>query len=411
MGVHSLRVRIALAVAIISLIVSSLVGLALADRAERSAVQALREQTLGQLDAAAAGYRVDGRLRGGATTATRGPADLTAGLAEGDRRSFYDGTTMWAAERIGPSVVLTIEAPGQELREEAATRARWLVLTILGSAVASGLLGWVVATALSRRLRRAARSVHRVAAGEPGARAHEGGRDEVAALTRAIDEMADRLSARLEAEQAFTADVAHELRTPLTGLVSAAELLGDDEAAELVRAQVRRMRLLVEDLLEISQLERGTEDVVAQPLDLATIAPALLDRARTHLALDVGRAPEITLEVRSTGTVLVEERRLDRVLSNLFTNLARHGGQRGRLLVEGTSLILEDDGPGYPEELIGQGPRRFHGLGANKGSGLGLTIALRQLQAMGGRLVLGQAEAPWTGARTVIELSGAPARR
>ena len=405
MGRHSLRVRIALAVAVVSLLVSSLVGVALAQQADRAAVDTLRDQTLGQLDTATAGYRVDGRLRAGATTGEVGPPSLREGLAEGDRRSFFDGSTMWAAERVGEDIVLTVHAPADDLVDAREARRRGLAAAIIGSGLASGALGWWAATALSRRLRRAAATAGAVAsgsvaAGEPGARTFEGGRDEVAVLTRAVDDMADRLSARLEAEKAFTADVAHELRTPLTGLVSAAELLPDDEASDLVREQVARMRGLVEDLLEISRLERGAEAVELAPVDLADAVRRLLGRTLDALP----SAPEVELEVGSSSPVLVEERRLERVLHNLVANLGRHGGGRARLLVDGTRLVLEDDGPGYPAELIASGPQRFHGVGATKGSGLGLTIAARQLEAMGGRLELGRAEPPCTGARTTVLL-------
>lgn len=400
----SLRLRIALAVAATSLIVSGIVGGIIAQQSADDARTSLRDQALGRLTAASEGYRIDGRLRFDASLDPHLPPPLlVGGMAVGQRRSLFDGDWMWAAERIAEGKTLTVRLPADPLWDKDAERVQSLGLAGLASVVTSTLLGWAAATQVSRRLRRAASSASaiaadnrtgpgepveaaagRVAPGEAPTRIHEGGRDEVAALTAAVDAMADALRARIEVEKAFTADVAHELRTPLTGLVSAAELLpDDDEAALLVRRQVARLRRLVEDLLEVSRLDHGAEETQTQEVDLADATRAALGGLT-----NVPGAPDVEADLPAQGArVLLDPRRFERVLANLLTNAARHGGGACRVAVAGPVVTLRDDGPGYPEEVVVGGPRRFHGSGKSKGAGLGLTIASKQAASMDAVLV------------------------
>lgn len=397
---RSIRLRIALAVMLVSFAVSSAVGFVLAQQAATSALEAMRSEALGRLTVASDGYSLDGRLRyGAALDPASAPDAVRAELADPDverRMTYYDGSTMWAAERLGPEVVLVValDATSLDVQDEARLDALgWAALTsLLGSAV----LGWAAGTTLSRRLRRAATAADAIAEGSPDARAGQGGHDEIARLTGAVDDMADALGSRLAAEQEFTADVAHELRTPMTGLVSAAELLPEGEVTDLVRQQVDRLRRLIEDLLEVSRLDRGTVAAELVEVDLGVAVRASLDRlASQH------RVAALDLQVGGTDRVSLDERRLDRVLGNLIGNLARHGGGTGTLRVEGGRLELTDSGPGYPADVLEHGPRRFHASGATKGSGLGLTIALKQAESMGASVELGSADHV-PGARTVV---------
>lgn len=397
---RSIRVRIALTVAAVSLLVSGVVGGLLAQQSALADREALRSEALGRLTVVVDGYSLDGRLRyGAALDPLEAPRELRSQLsdpAKERRVSFYDGDTMWASARLGPDVVLTIALDGSGIEAQNDARLRALGWAMLAAAVFSSLLGWMAGTTLSRRLRRAAVAAHDIAEGSPDARAGQGGRDEVARLTTAVDDMADALRRRLVAEREFTADVAHELRTPMTGLVSASELLPEGEVPDLLRQQVQRQRLLIEDLLEVSRLDRGAVAAELTDVDLGEAVRASLQRlAAQH------RVADLDVHVGDTAVVSLDERRLDRVLGNLIGNLARHGGGSGALRVEGDHLELTDSGPGYPADVLEHGPRRFHGSGATKGSGLGLTIALKQAESMGASVELGSAE-PGPGARTVV---------
>lgn len=381
---RSVRTRIAVTVALISMLVSGVVGFVLAERSASAAKEAVRGQALERLSLASDGYALDGKLRYGAVLDdSLAPASLRQELADPNvtrEVTVYDGRRMWAGGRLGPHVVLTLGLDASDLEAQDRERLSALAAAAAVAALVSAVLGIAAGTTLSRRLRRAAVAATAIGRGDVAARAAQPGHDEIAQLTRAVDVMTDALQRRLVAEQEFTSDVAHELRTPLTGLVSAAELLPDDPSSDLVRLQVERLRRLVEDLLEISRLDRRDDCASLTRRDLGGQVRSSLARLDPDGSLRV--------EVLSSEEVALDERHLDRVLANLLANLRRHGGGHGTATVEGRRLTVRDEGPGYPDDIMRWGPRPFHAEGASKGSGLGLTIAMKHAEHLGARLYL-----------------------
>ncbi|MEI2713478.1 MAG: HAMP domain-containing sensor histidine kinase [Nocardioides sp.] len=370
---HSIRSRIAAAMAAVTLVVLVVVGALVLQQAGVDGRERLREQANERLAAAALVYSVNGRLTQGASIAADGPPKaLIATLDQvGDQATFFDGSKMWAAERLGPEVVMNVRLDAAPLRDEQTALRQSLLFAGLIAFLAAALLGWWAATGLSRRLRRAAGLA---ASGEHDLTAVVGGRDEVTALSQAVDEMTAALAARVERERQFGADVAHELRTPLTALVTSAELLPEDESSALVRRQVDRLRRLVEDLLELFRAESGQAEVRREPVDLGVLATDATEQA--------------TLVVEDPAVVETDPRRVHLIVSNLVRNAAAHGGQRVTVTVRGASIEVRDDGPGYPEQVLTQGPLRFRRHSGAAGSGLGLAIASAQAELLGARLTL-----------------------
>lgn len=377
---HSLRLRIALTVGLVAILSVLVVGFVVDRQAGIDARERLRAQALSDLNAAATLYGIDGRLHFGASVdPSLPPPSLRAAVAHDGTASYFDGTTMWAAKQVTSRVVMTVALPAATLQHQRDQLRSSMVVAGGIAVLLAGALGWLAATGLSSRLRSAADAVARGDA----APVTRPGKDEVAALTRAVDDATASLAERLRAEQEFSANVAHELRTPTTGLVSAVELLPPSPESQLVGRQVQRLRALVDDLLEISRLESGQDEAVLQRVDSAELVG---DREASVLR---------------SSTVLAEPRRVERILSNLVANADAYAGGH-RILVDGERLIVEDDGPGYPNELLASGPRRFSG----RGTGLGLTIALRQAQAMGAALELeNRAEG---GARATVRFLSTP---
>lgn len=250
------------------------------------------------------------------------------------------------------------------------------------------------------RLRTAATAARAIAAGGTDTRIGElvDGRDEVADLAAAVDLMSRELHRRLEDEQRFTADVAHELRTPLTGLVTAAELLPPGRPTQLVQNRVQALRALVEDLLEVSRLDADVElpDLSAVPLERAV---------RRTVALT---GLEVEVEMAADASVRTDLRRLDRILGNLLLNADRHGGGPIRLHVDAHRLTVRDHGPGFPAELLRDGPQRFRTSvrERGRGHGLGLTIAQGHTRVIGATLTF--TNHPTGGAVATLHLPAAP---
>ncbi|MFJ6797707.1 sensor histidine kinase [Streptomyces sp. NPDC091268] len=358
-----------------------------------------REKALGKLDRTITLYESGARLPRGEGIDPRGlPAELRALAAAGKRGTAVGEhrgrSVMWAA---APAERDSVIAAAVDFRGSERTIAE-LDRAILGSsALAIGvtlLIGALGVTRITRRLHQTAQVARRISAGDLDARVNDPARakDEVAAVSRALDTMAVSLQRKLEAEQRFTADVAHELRTPLTGLIAAAELLSPGRPAELVRDRVRAMRSLTEDLLEISRLDAGRERPELDSYDLADLAAGAIRASGT----------DTRLVVVSSHVVETDRRRLERILGNLLANAHRHGAMPVTVTVEGRTVTVADAGPGYPEYLLTAGPQRFRTEGTNKGHGLGLTIAAGQADALHATLAFDNP--PEGGARARVTL-------
>ncbi|MFI8370689.1 HAMP domain-containing protein [Streptomyces sp. NPDC085466] len=156
-------------------------------------------------------------------------------------------------------------------------------LLALAAAVPVAVYG---AGLLARRLGHVAETAARISAGDLDFRSGPTkGDDEVADIAATVDRMADTLAQRLRTERRFTADVARELRTPVGGLLAAADLLPPGETEDLLRARIRDLRGLVEDLLEISRLDAGADRPVRARVPLAAAVTEAV--ARTGLETEV----------------------------------------------------------------------------------------------------------------------------
>ncbi|MFG1827407.1 sensor histidine kinase [Microbispora bryophytorum] len=328
------------------------------------------------------------------------PPELLRQVAAGKTVTWYDDTKpdepwMWAAVRDNGRVLAVKMDMGAERRSLQALDRHIIMATLAALAIVMPLAA-LVAELSNRRLRRVAGTVRRIAGGDLDARIGAGGRtrDEIGEISAAVDSMASALQERLLAEQRFTADVAHELRTPLMGLITSAELLPEGEVTELVRDRVGVLRALVEDLLEISRLDAGAERADHVPVPLGEVVEESVRRTGLPARVEVTAHPMAD----------TDPRRLDRIIANLVANAHRHGRPPVEVSVRGTTIVVRDHGPGFPDTLLAEGPRRFR-TGAKergKGHGLGLTIALGQAQVIGAALDF--ANAPDGGAVATVRL-------
>ncbi|MER5809689.1 HAMP domain-containing sensor histidine kinase [Streptomyces sp. NPDC002033] len=407
----SLRWKIALTTTTVCCLVAAVLGILVHDVVARQVVGEVRKEAGRDLDHALGHYEY-GTAHGDVNAALDPPGlpRPLRGLVARGRTGSMVGTregkpVMWAAAPADRQA-LAVWIPYGNTRD----RLRDLDTAILAcSALAAGLValaGLFLADRISRRLAGAAAVARRISAGDLDARVglpadadaqterprrHH---DEVRDVAQALDSMAASLQGRLEAEKRFTADVAHELRTPLTGSLAAAALLPEGRPKEMINDRLKALHLLTEDLLEISRLDSGVERA-----DLARVE---LGRA-VERAVAGTRLPADVRVVRDLA-VLTDRRRLDRILANLLANAHRHGRPPVEVTVEGPVVVVRDHGPGYPAELIEQGPRRFRtgDPGRGRGHGLGLTIVAGQAAVL--EITLTFANAPDGGAVTTLRL-------
>ncbi|MCN9241703.1 HAMP domain-containing histidine kinase [Streptomyces sp. RY43-2] len=317
------------------------------------------------------------------------PQDLLEKVREGRRATYvsegaHGVPDIWAAVPLKDGRVLSLHTPFTDRSTEVMKDLdQALIIGSISVVLGGSALGVLIGGQLSRRLRKAAAAANRVAQGETDVRVRDaiGGvvRDETDDLARAVDAMADALQERLEAERRVTADIAHELRTPVTGLLTAAELLPPGRPTELVLDRAKAMRTLVEDVLEVARLDGASERAELQDILLGEFV------SRRVAAKD----SDIEVRVVHESEVTTDPRRLERVLFNLLANAARHGKPPVQVSVEGRVIRVRDHGPGFPEELLAEGPSRFRTGSSDRsgrGHGLGLTIAAGQARVLGARL-------------------------
>ncbi|MFJ9415280.1 sensor histidine kinase [Streptomyces sp. NPDC101227] len=403
----SLRWKIAALAAATACLVAAAVGVLVHLWTAQDIRDRAQAQALNTLYSAMDVYRRTGTLTDGAAldpaelpAALRHPPDSNRHAADDGRVEGNLGPSVWAAQRTGGpgSRVLAIRV---NMSPELYGLRRLDVSMAVASLVALGAavpLAAYGAGLLGRRLRRVSETAGRISAGDLDARTGPTkGHDEVTDIAATVDLMADSLGQRLRTERRFTADVAHELRTPVGGLLAAADLLPSGETEDLLRARVRDLRGLVEDLLEISRLDAGAEQPVRARVPLGAVVSEAV--ARTGLDTEVTAA-----ETEADRSVETDPRRLERIVSNLVVNAHRHGQAPVHVAVEGRTVVVRDHGPGYPADLLLHGPRRFHTGATERGSGhgLGLTIALGQARLLGAELRL--ANAPDGGAVATLRL-------
>jgi two-component system phosphate regulon sensor histidine kinase PhoR len=212
-----------------------------------------------------------------------------------------------------------------------------------------------------------------------------------------------RLKQLENARQEFVANVSHELRTPLSLIKGCVETLldgarEDSKAAlkflQIIDRNAERLRLLIEDLLSISELESGRVGLELQAVALApVVAKVLEDFKRRAAARDmtlVNRAPDLA--------VRADADRLEQVLGNLVDNAIKYGRPRGTVTVGGRAaeggqveVFVQDDGPGMPPEALERIFERFYRVDKARsreqgGTGLGLAIVKHLVQSHGGRV-------------------------
>jgi signal transduction histidine kinase len=276
---------------------------------------------------------------------------------------------------------------------------RNVLLAGLGVVVlVAGLAGALLARRTLAPVARASTAAHSLAEGLLDTRLPVERSDEFGLWATSFNEMADALEAKITAlseaqarERRFTADVAHELRTPLTAIVNEASLLGDHiehmpaearRPAQLLVEDVKRLRDLVEDLMEISRLDAGTQPVRPERVDLGSLVTAAV-RSR-------GWQDRVGLE--ASGVMLkTDPRRAERIVGNLIGNALEHGGREVTVRVggDGVGAFVEvaDRGSGIRPEDLPHLFERFYkadAARAGRGTGLGLAIALENAHLLGG---------------------------
>lgn len=201
----------------------------------------------------------------------------------------------------------------------------------------------------------------------------------------------------------FTANVSHELKTPLQTISGYAELLSNNyvKAEDIPRfsrqiyAESQRMVLMVEDIIRLSHLDEGTDDMEWENTDLYVVASTVMK----SLAAEAEKA-EIAMELQGESTVLYGiPQLLESIVHNLCDNAIKYNRKGGSVCItvknDGNSILLSvsDTGIGIPQEDKERVFERFYRVDKsrskeNGGTGLGLSIVKHACTYLGATLEL-----------------------
>jgi two-component system phosphate regulon sensor histidine kinase PhoR len=212
-----------------------------------------------------------------------------------------------------------------------------------------------------------------------------------------------RLKQLERARKEFVANVSHELRTPLSLIKGYAETLldgarDDPEVATrfltTIDRNAERLRLLIDDLLIISELESGRVKLNLQTVVLSQVVAKVLEDFKTRAT-----ARNVTLQNQAPDlTLRADLNRLEQVLGNLVDNAIKYGRAQGTVIVSGRTndrgqieVMVQDDGPGIPPDALERIFERFYRVDKARsreqgGTGLGLAIVKHLVQTHGGRV-------------------------
>jgi signal transduction histidine kinase len=264
------------------------------------------------------------------------------------------------------------------------------------------LCGWLIAwlSFAFRPVLRLQEAMREFGSGVKSRRAPETGPEELRAIARQFNAMADAISRQHENQSSFLAGVAHDLRNPLNALKLSAAVLGDDASdkskvsamSSLVRRQVDHLDRMVGDLLDASRIEAGRLELRMGAHDARTLARDVYDLFRASSTLHQLQLvePDDRIEVYCDAI------RIEQVLINLVVNGLKYSPEGGAVRIavsrEENRVIFQvsDQGLGIPEDelpyIFEPFRRTRFSSGGVPGTGLGLSVARRIVLAHDGHI-------------------------
>jgi len=276
---------------------------------------------------------------------------------------------------------------------------------VLWGCLIAGGIALAITFALSRRILSPIKALTEAAKGlgkgDLSQRVQVKDRGEVGELAQAFNSMASNLERAEQLQRNMVADVAHELRTPLSNLRGYLEAVGDGVIkpdADTIRSlneEATLLSRLVDDLQELSLTEAGKLKLVCQAEDISELINQAVAAVRAQAeAKGVSVTTDLPDEL---PLVNIDSHRISQVLRNLLENAVAHTAQGDSITVTAeqrdnrVEVAVTDTGGGIPAEDLPYIFERLYRVDKSRaratgGSGLGLTIAKRLVEAHGGRI-------------------------
>ena len=322
----------------------------------------------------------------------------------------------------GGEVVGSLTASGDSaIGPEASSISRHVNLYLLWAGIGAAVLGTALVWMLARRtlvpVQRLGATARRLGRGDLSQRAEVTGPTEIRHLAHSFNAMAAELEDAARRRRSLTADIAHELRTPTSNIQGYMEAIKDGvfqptpETIDTIHEQSLLMSRLVDDLRLLAQVDSGELQLQRTRTLVGELLQTCLDALRPRAE---AKGVVLSLDVDSTLLALdLDPTRIAQVIGNLLDNAVTHTPTGGNVTVSAQAsanaveVQVADTGPGIAPDDLPRVFDRFYRTDPSRsrstgGTGLGLTIARRLVEAHGGTIeaesVVGE------GSRFVIRL-------
>lgn len=301
-------------------------------------------------------------------------------------------------DRRGRVIALLYELPDVGLalpsRETIAgdiTRSLWIAIAI--AALAAAIAAVVLSTHILRPIVALTAAAQRLSRGDLKARVSPTGADELGTLGRSFNSMADALARLERLREAMVADIAHELRTPLTHIRGRIEAIQDGR----MQAAPATIEALHADVLLLERLVRDLQDLSLADAGQLRLAPATVRIGGAAASVAASFAGVALRIEEGLPAVRIDPERLRQILHNLLTNASAHVCGGGAVWIAASSdgadvrVTVHNDGITLDYEDLTSIFERFYRTDKSRsrdtgGAGLGLAIVKQLVEASGGRV-------------------------
>lgn len=315
-----------------------------------------------------------------------GQGSLVAVAAESQSTVADDVPGGWeiALPVVGGPGVTVVDSFVTDAELTSGVAMAWALLAAL-ALVLIGLAVWIadrLGGSLTTPIEDLARSAHKLADGDLGARVEPTEPEELRATGEAFNYLAERLDHLLAEERESSADLSHRLRTPLTSLRLQAETLGDATEREAMIAQVDRLEHSMNQVIDLARSraaqQPGTSGLRAVVSERVEFWRVLAEEQERDLSVDLGD-PEVIVPLSAENVSVV----VDTIIGNVFSHTPAGTPFEIRTGSGPSSAWLEvsDRGPGFGERTSIE-----RGASGSGSTGLGLDIVRKTVAAAGGSL-------------------------
>jgi signal transduction histidine kinase len=276
---------------------------------------------------------------------------------------------------------------------------RRVLLVWAGTVLLGFLISYWSASRTLLRVERITETVARIGTEDLGERLPEPvNSDEISRLAKTFNHMLDRIQSSVSQLRTITGTVAHDLRSPVTSIRGRLESTlcntGNDKWRDPVGEAIEnldRLLQLLNTTLDLAEAEAGALRLNRSPVDVSATVAQLVDLYQPAMA---ERHHRVAVDLERHVLVDADLPLLNRAISNLLENELTHlpAGHQINIKLQSTAgsarLVIEDDGPGFPADIVNRACERFVKGKESPGHGLGLAFVDAVAQAHGGAVKL-----------------------